>query len=121
MSIPAWPATLPQLFNRQGFAFAEGDGRLQSDTDTGPGKVRRRSTAVANIIQGQMTLTLAQLKIMRAFIRDDLVGGSLPFNIPDPLGDPDPILIRFSKEGMPQYQNLAGAMWTAAFKVDVLP
>ncbi|OCC01717.1 hypothetical protein BA190_27535 [Labrys sp. WJW] len=119
--IPSWPATLPQLFNRQGFAYAEGDGRLMSDTDTGPGKVRRRTTAAVDIMKGQMTVTLDQLQTMRDFIRNDLVGGSLPFQIADPLGGAAPLLVRFSKDGMPQYQNIAGALWTAAFQVDVLP
>jgi len=120
MTVPAWPATLPQDFDRQGFVLAEGDGRLKSPTDTGPGKMRRRSTAVADPMQGQMTMRLAQVLTLRGFVANDTAGGSLPFSIPDPFGG-DPLLVQFADQGLPQYQNLSGDLWTATFKLDVLP
>lgn len=118
--IPVWPDTLPQHFDRQGFALAEGDGRLKSPTDTGPGKMRRRSTAIADPMQGRMSMRLAQILALRAFLKTDLAKGSLPFWLPDPMGG-DPLLVRFADEGLPQYQNVAGDLWTASFKLEVLP
>ena len=121
MTVPTWPVTLPQVFDRQGFVMATGDGRLLSKTDTGPGKMRRRSTAMPTPVQGGMTITMVQKDTLIAFVRDDLAGGTLPFNFPEPTGGAGTVLMRYAEEGLPQYQYLGGPLWRAMQKMEIMP
>lgn len=116
----AWPSSLPQRLNRDS-QLGMGEGRVTFSTDTGPGKMRRRSTAVAGRISGSMNMTAAQIETMRTFIRDDLGGGSLPFTFPPPRGIGDDLLVRFAIDGLPSWRHIGGAVWTVTFEWDSLP
>lgn len=77
-----WPDTLPPRSNTNGFADAVSNPRLMTRTDTGPGKVRRRSPAAPR--QQRLTFTLhdEQRDRLVEFWTVDTKGGSLPFAMP---------------------------------------
>ena len=114
-----WPDTLPQYLLLDGNREAMGDGRLRTQTDTGPGKVRRRSSAVSKPLSGNMIMTEAQLETLLTFVSTDLVGGSLPFTMPTSRGS-DTWLVRFA-DALPAYVHLGGGNWSVALALEILP
>jgi hypothetical protein len=84
VTVIVWPSTLPQRFNRPNFRRSYGDGRLRSGTDTGSGKVRRRSSAVPSPFAAELILTTSQQIRLETFWDADTGGGSLPFALPAP-------------------------------------
>lgn len=80
-----WPAELPQYLLSDGFAYGVGDGRIRSRTDTGPGKMRRRTTAMAKPLRGRMLMDGAQVEALEAWLTDDILGGTLVFDFPHPV------------------------------------
>lgn len=116
-----WPSTLPQSLNSNGSERQMGDGRVVFETDTGPSKIRRRSSSVADRMSASVTVTTAQKNTLMDFVRTTLVGGSLPFILPARRGDADDLLVRIRKDGLPREQHLGGDNWLVSFELDVLP
>lgn len=127
--VSAWPSTLPQRFGAESYSRDPGDGRLRSKTEMGPGKVRRRSSSVPDVITGSMEMTQTQLVALRTFVSSTLSGGALAFTFPDPEGGSD-LLVRFG-EDLPKVGgflgfkgNGAGALeklWSVPLSLEVLP
>jgi hypothetical protein len=116
-----WPDSLPQKLNTNGSEFQLGEGRKHFATDTGPGKMRRRSTAVSGTWTATMTMSAVQIETMRTFVETELVGGSLPFTFPPPRGIGDDLLVRFKEDGLPGWRHIGGAVWQVSFTLEVLP
>jgi len=117
--VAIWPETLPQRLFVDGSQESMGDGRLRTQTDTGPGKVRSRSSAVVRPLSGTMRMNNAQLETMMSFINIDLVGGSLPFNFPAPRGE-GTWLVQLG-QNMPSWSNVGGDRYNVTIAVEVLP
>lgn len=117
----AWPSDLPQTLLIDGNSFGTPDGRLRSQTDTGPAKVRPRSSAMVQPVAGTMLMTSAQLAILETFTgpSGDSAGGSLPFTFPAPYGGGD-WLVRFA-DSLPGKQNLGGDTWQVSLQFEKLP
>ncbi len=118
--VDAWPSELPQCF-LVGFNEGEGDGLLEYKTDMGPAITRLRSTASSRPLSGQMRLTRAQVAVLRNFYKVTLLGGSLPFEFPDPTVIGATLLVRFSKDKPPSWQQVAGGVFRSSFDFEVLP
>lgn len=114
-----WPASLPTDMNASDYAEGMADGRLMSQTDTGPAKVRLRSSAMARPLKGSMIMTGAQVATLRTFVDTTLLGGTLPFNFTDPI-DGSTVLARFA-ESLPTWSSLGGDNWTVNLDLEVLP
>lgn len=92
MTIPIWPSDLPRP-RRDGYGSVLPDGRSSTQPEAGPPRVRRRFSAA--VATRQLTIDVDADGRMRfwRFWREDTVGGSLPFWIPDwtleglPIGD----------------------------------
>ena len=87
MAYSNWPSapTLPQKLQIEGHNSSVPDGRLRSRGDTGPPMVRRRSSAMNQPIVGTMEMTTVQWTyLIDTFWKTTTLGGSLPFNFPDP-------------------------------------
>lgn len=118
MPVDVWPATLPQGLQRTDYAEGIGDGRLRSQMDAGPAKVRRRSSAMPRPLTGTMVVTSAQIQTVRQFIEETLIGGSLPFCMPAPRTG-GPILVRLVE--MPSWSALGGKWYRLNLSLEVLP
>lgn len=80
MTIPVWPAELPQYLIFNGYKEAPPDLALRTDMDTGPAKTRRRSSSGPRPIQGKLPpLTSEQVDVLLSFYEDDLLSGTLRF------------------------------------------
>jgi len=112
-----WPSSLPQYVLREGFSEAIGDGRLRSQPDKGPAKVRRRSSMMPKLQQARMIMSAGQLAILREFVSDTLMNGSLPFLMPDPITR-YPALVRFA-ENLPAWTS-RGIHFDVSFDLEVL-
>ncbi|GGE18106.1 hypothetical protein GCM10011390_41610 [Aureimonas endophytica] len=119
MAIPVWPASLSQRMEAQGYQEGQGDGRLRSSMDGGPGKVRQRFRP-ARPVSGTILMTAAQLATFRAFVDGDLAGGSLPFQFPAQSAS-GVWLVRFA-DSMPTWSTygVPGA-WRVSLSLEILP
>jgi hypothetical protein len=114
-----WPTSLPSIFLTDGYAQGFGDGRIRSATDTGPGKVRRRSTAMASPVVGRMLMTAAQLATLEKFVATDTLGGVLTFFFPDPVTRVN-TLMRFG-ETLPTWTHMGGTIFAVSLTLEKLP
>lgn len=117
--VATWPAELPQHFDRPDFEAGMGDGRLQFNTEAGPGKDRQGFAAVVDPVRGRMTMRGAQRQVLFDFVRKTLAGGSLPFLFPDPHGGFD-LFVKFG-ESLPRWVSLAGDFWRVQLDLVSLP
>lgn len=117
--VDVWPATLPQYMLVDGYAQGLGDGRLRSQTDAGPAKVRRRSSAMPKPLQGRMIMDGAQLADLQTFVDMTLMGGSLTFTFPDPVTGSS-VLVRFSAD-LPSWQSRGADNWFVSLDLEILP
>lgn len=112
-----WPSTLPQRLIVQGYMQGLGDGRLRTQMDSGPAKVRLRSKMPAPLA-GTIRMSSAQVLEARAFVEDTLLGGTLPFGLPDPLTR-ERLLVRFVD--LPSWSCVGGDWYDFAMSLEVLP
>lgn len=113
-----WPATLPQEMLKDGYARSAGDNVIRSSMDAGPGKARRRFTAVAKPMVGSVLLTDAQLAIFKGFYADDLLDGSLRFDWVDQDDQATAIECRFTSA--PNWVP-RGLRWLVSLELEILP
>lgn len=117
MAIPRWPAQLPQHVLRSGFSYQFADGRLRTPMDFGPGKVRRRYSSAATIVQAQILVTGDLVARFQRFWNEETSGGAMPFIIPDQLFDGEPLLDGSGNPLLDQSGNplLVSSYWLARF------
>jgi hypothetical protein len=82
-----WPAELPQRVLASGYSESLGDGRLRTQMETGPMKVRRRFSAVARPIAASFRVSPDGKARIERFWWEEIGGGSLPFLMPDQTHD----------------------------------
>lgn len=112
----AWPDTLPTTYMAESYSEGIADGRLISQTDTGPAKVRPRSSAMPRPLRVSMRMTSAQWHDLREFVEVDLIGGSLPFTMS---WEETEELVRFVS--LPTRSRLAIGVWNVSIDLEVLP
>ena len=115
----SWPSSLPQQYLVDGNQQTFPDGRLRSTTDTGPGKMRQRSSAMASPLSLSLRMSNAQLATLQSFIASDLQGGTLPFTIPAPRGT-GTWLVTLG-DTMPVPVNIGGDRYNVAMTLLVMP
>ena len=115
----SWPGTLPQNLQISGNLESMPDGRLKSQTDTGPGKMRPRSSALARPLAGVMFMSAAQLAILDTFVTTTLSLGTLPFTFPATYGG-GTFLVRFGA-ALPSWANQGADLWAVNMALEVLP
>lgn len=140
MAIPVWSADLPQRGLIDGYSETFRDGRLQSRTSTGPGKVRRRVSSAPMPVVASMVVTYSQKSRLERLWNEESAGGSLPFIMPDQSHDGIPILTAggvplHTAGGIPVLITAKwlvifasppqltpwGIQWSAAMQLNVMP
>lgn len=118
--VDVWPATLPQHFLQDGYSEGVADGRLVSQMEAGPAKVRRRSSAMPRPLTGRMLMDDDQLDDLRGFVDATLIGGSLPFTFPNPTDfGATGILVRFAS-ALPRWSWRGPDAWDVSIDLEVL-
>jgi hypothetical protein len=103
----------------QGFSETLPNLVTRSPMDTGPAKVRRRSTAGVTLLQCVFRMTATQRASLLTFWRTTLAGGSLPYNWTHPISGAA-IVCRIVEP--PALAPAAGEVsWAASLKIEVLP
>ncbi|MCX8003362.1 MAG: hypothetical protein N2688_00140 [Burkholderiaceae bacterium] len=118
MSGIVWPVGLPQRMNAAGFTETLPDLALRTGMDAGPRKMRRRFTAGPTAIEGTVTLRGSQPALLETFYRETTAGGTLPFDWTHPRTG---ALKAFRFTAPPAFVPVAGDVWRASLKLEVLP
>jgi len=119
MSIPAWPATLPQVIWAEGFGESPADVLLRTSMDVGPAKVRRRSTAGVRPVTGKLKVTSAELDTFLVFYVTTLLNGSLRFSWTEPRDGTTPVEMRFAE--LPEISAIEPGIYETGLKLEILP
>lgn len=82
-----WPADLPQRVLAPSYSEGLGDGRLRTQMEAGPMKVRRRFSAVARPVSASFRVSPDGKARIERFWWEEIGGGSLPFLMPDQTHD----------------------------------
>ena len=86
MTVPNWPAALPQFPKRDEFTGGPVDSRVRFKTETGPPSFRARTTADPELYDATFrNLRQADLATFRAFYSQSLTRGTRSFSWRDPV------------------------------------
>lgn len=114
-----YPTSLPPLHVISSFAATEADNVIRTAMDTGPAKVRRRSTAAPlHWRMGHPAYTKVQLATFLQFYREDTAHGALPFGMEDPLSG-GVIACRFAAP--PQWSARGADLFSISVDLEILP
>lgn len=116
----SWPAGLPQKLLVDGYSQGLGAGVLAYAPEAGPALTRRRFSATVKPLAGVVEMTSAQLATLKGFFDTELIGGSLAFTFPDPLGG-SALLVRFLADSPPKWSALGGDYYSVSLALEILP
>lgn len=119
MTIPSWPAELPQLVLQDGYQETMPNTRLRTQMDQGPAKVRRRFSAGVRPFSLLLDMSSAQVAIFDTFYNTTLEGGSLSFSWKHPRTGAN-VTFRFGGDD-PTITSAGGDRYSAAIKLEILP
>lgn len=84
--MPSFPTDIPALEAAQQASVTLQDAVIRTQMDTGPAKVRRRSTAEPTMMRlGHPNYTTAQMRDLVSFFETTVAAGALAFDMDDPL------------------------------------
>ena len=115
-----WPPGIPVFPLLEGFSYQPANTLLASEVESGPPKVRRRTTAGVERWSGTFLLTAVQTEIFRSWFENDLAGGALPFDQTHPVTDAWRSM-RFDPQSLPSYSPVGNGIWRVDVQVLVLP
>lgn len=114
-----FPPTLPALDVVASFSAIEADNVIRTAMDTGPAKVRRRSTAAPERWGvGHPAYTTAQLAAFLEFFRVDTKHGALAFDMTDPIFGG---VRSFRFAAPPQWSAQGAGLFSIRVDLEVLP
>ena len=115
----SWPSPpFPQVLLVQGFAQREQTATIRSPMGYGPAKVRRRTTAAIDPVNGSLVLVGADKDTLIAFYDTTLLGGTQPFDYQDFLNG-GPASYRFTSPI--QWSPRGPDLWLAVMNFEILP
>lgn len=114
--MPAWPASLPGFST--GVSDTRQTGVIRSKTDFGPGKQRRRFSAVSRRLGAEMLLSDAERTTLETFYSTTLGEGALDFTMDDP-HDGATVNCRFATP--PMFTIMGAGNTRARLEIEVLP
>ena len=113
-----WPDTLPAAPLLEDFQELLPETAIRTDMDTGPAKVRQRSTAGTGALMVSYLLSAAETITLDAFYRTTLSGGATAFDYTHPRTGTS-LSCRFTRP--PEYAPLNGNYFKATLALEVLP
>lgn len=115
-AVAHWPPDLPDRPDQQGYSEKTPNTRIEGNTEIGPPKIRRFSTAALTKMEVSYMLTLLETEILLTFFNDDIGGGSLVFMGFHPrTGEQVKCLMT-----EPKFSTSGGDIWFASFTLLVL-
>ena len=116
--MPTWPLTLPTAPLIDGFIETVPETIIRSQMDSGPDKVRNRTTAGVRDFQIGFIMTKAETAIFDAFYLNDLNGGALAFDFTHPRTG-EILSLRMKKP--PQYRAQNSKYFRIKIEAEALP
>ncbi len=112
-----WPTELPAPALST-LKEAPPDNLIRSQTDKGPGKRRRRTTANVRPISFDLKLTKAEVQILDDFYCITTYSGADDFDFTHPRTE-QPVRAAFAT--MPQYSEVEGVLYNASISLEIQP
>lgn len=116
-----WPTTVPSAPIYDSYSETAPNYTLRSSTSTGPGKVRRRSSALPVQLTMSLQLSPAQLTAFEDFVLNMLDGGALRFEIPHPRTEATIEARILGGDNLYQVSPGGLGWWRVTFTLEVLP
>lgn len=113
-----WPSTLQSVVNEQGFTMKFGDTTIRSSNDTGPQKVRRRSTRPIDFITCSVNLTTEEFATFYTFFNTTTNGGVTPFLFNHPITG---VESSFRFMGPPEITPVGGRYFSVSMSWEIMP
>jgi len=113
-----WPDTLPASPLLENFQEISPQTAIRTDMDTGPAKVRQRTTAGTGALMVSYLLTIAETIALDAFYQTTLSGGATAFDYTHPRTGAT-LSCRFTDP--PEYAPVNGNYFKATLTLEVLP
>lgn len=121
--MPTWPATLPDF--RLPLSAEHQDGRIRTDMDSGPAKMRLKFTAVAKYYTGvQIRLKGSELLTLEDFYYNTLAGGVLEFTKDDLIsGESSTFRFRspYTSQQRTGAETASERVWDVQFDLEKMP
>lgn len=123
MADAVWPVGLPTAPQVASYSQVDSDRVIRSSMETGPAKVRLRSTAVVQGCNIELKLTRTQVATLLAFHRTTCLGGALPFQWKHhETGNQIDYRFVSVPECRPRAPRQAGGeYWVATFRLETVP
>ncbi len=118
MADPVWPSSLPQFPIDSGYSEEPEDNVLRSPTDIGPGKSRRRYTAVTVKTGYSVVMDGAQVTTFTTWWTDTLFDGAIPFQHTHPRAG---TAVRFRPVAPFKLEHYSGADYLVTLFLKVVP
>jgi len=113
-----WPASLPQQLDQDGYQETEGKGVVRSQIEGQHTQARPRSTAVPGPLNGNLTMTGAQVSVLDSFYCNDCALGSRRFQWIDQTTG---MTAMFRFTASPEFTTVGPDLYVAALKLEVMP
>jgi hypothetical protein len=118
MTIVTWPDTLPASPLLENFQEILPRTAIRTDMDTGPAKVRQRTTAGVGALMVSYLLNIAETIALDAFYQTTLSGGATAFDYTHPRTGAT-LSCRFTDP--PEYAPVNGNYFKVTLTLEVLP
>lgn len=117
MASVSWPTSLAGVpVSWSNYREVLPDALKRTQNDTGPDKVRRRTTAGLRNLYVNITLTDTELPLFKDFFRSTTLRGAMWFDWTHPRTG-SAATMRFVTE--PQYSVIGGATYRASFQIEI--
>lgn len=114
-----YPTTLQDNFNRGTFRRVPGENKIYTQTETGPFKVRRRTTLRRDKISGNILLRdLTEYNTFIDWYTSTLKDGSLTFYFNDPATQSQ-LTVQFTQNGM-QISDVGFQTYAVQMQLEVI-
>lgn len=114
----AWPGTLPQQFEQEGYQETFPKVTIRTEMDVGPAKLRKRYTAAIKPFVGQMFMTPEQVETLETFFEVTTAYGSLAFDWENPRTG---VAASCRFVGEPQLEAVEGGDFKVTIQIEILP
>jgi hypothetical protein len=115
-----WPGALEDKLNEADFSYQMGDTTIQSETEIGEPKVRRRFTRAVDRISCSIIIEKSDVDTFFNFYRTTLNGGVNAFEFTDPISNTTKEY-RFDTSSPPQITPIGGNTLNLRMSWIVLP
>lgn len=114
----AWPGSLPQKLETEGFSRGIGANTIRSNMEVGLDKIRKRYTKQIDPLSGTMKIDRTQYTALQTFYLVTLNAGILPFEFTDPITN---TTTEYRFTSPPSFRSIGGNYFVVTLNWEVMP